>query len=53
LWKDTETLFRHTVAATGRATHLALGLTYFRQARRRLITELQSALAISDRYPEA
>jgi Flp pilus assembly protein TadD len=56
LWKDTETLFRHTVAVTGpnAVAHMALGLTYFRQARHDAsITELQSALAISERYPEA
>ena len=56
LWKDTETLFRHTVAVTGpnASAHMALGLAYFRQARHdAAITELQSALAISERYPEA
>jgi protein O-mannosyl-transferase len=56
LWEDTETLFRHTVAVTGpnAVAHLALGLTYFRQARHEAsITELRSALAISERYPEA
>jgi tetratricopeptide (TPR) repeat protein len=56
LWKNTETLFRHTIAVTSpnAVAHHALGLTLFRQGRHdEAVAELRTALGISERYPEA
>jgi protein O-mannosyl-transferase len=56
LWRDTETLFRHTIAVTGpnAPAHHAVGLALFRQGRHEeAIVELRRALSISERYPEA
>jgi protein O-mannosyl-transferase len=55
-WRDTETLFRHTIAVTGpnAPAHHAVGLALFRQGRNdEAILELRAALSISERYPEA
>ncbi|HEX4824500.1 MAG TPA: tetratricopeptide repeat protein [Candidatus Polarisedimenticolaceae bacterium] len=56
LWRDTETLVRHTLAVTppNAAAHLSLGLTLLRHDRYpEAIDELHKALAISDRITEA
>jgi Flp pilus assembly protein TadD len=56
LWRDTETLARHTLAVTppNAAVHLSLGLTLLRHERYdEAIRELRAALAISDRVTEA
>lgn len=56
LWRDSTTLFAHTIAVTGpnAAAHYALGRALFREGRLEdSLDELRSALAISDRYADA
>ena len=56
LWRDTETLVRHTLAVTppNAAAHLSLGLTLLRHDRYdEAIDELHKTLAITDRITEA
>jgi Flp pilus assembly protein TadD len=56
LWRDSTTLFAHTISVTGpnASAHHALGVALYRQGRLdESIAELRSALTISDRYAEA
>jgi len=56
LWRDSTTLFAHTIAVTGEnaVAHHALGLALYRQGRLdEAIVELKSALTISDGYADA
>ena len=56
LWRDTTTLFTHTIAVTGpnAAAHHALGLALYREGRLdESIAELRSALTITERYADA
>jgi Flp pilus assembly protein TadD len=55
-WRDSESLFAHTIAVTGpnAVAHHALGLALYREGRLdEAIAELKTALAISDRYADA
>jgi protein O-mannosyl-transferase len=56
LWRDSKTLFSHTIAVTGPnpTAHHALGLALYREGRvEDAIAELRKALEISDRYADA
>jgi hypothetical protein len=55
-WRDTTTLFTHTIAVTGpnAVAHHALGLALYHQGRLDdAIAELRSAVATSSRYGDA
>jgi Flp pilus assembly protein TadD len=55
-WRDSTTLFTHTIAVTGpnAVAHHALGSSLYREGRLdEAIAELRSAVAASDRYSDA
>jgi len=55
-WRDSATLFTHTIAVTGpnAPAHHALGLALYRAGRLdEAVDELQRALAISEHFPDA
>jgi Flp pilus assembly protein TadD len=56
LWRDSKTLFAHTIAVTGpnAVAHHALGLALFREGRLpESMAELKTALTITERYADA